>query len=594
MNAPRINACNGQRRRRHWLIALGSLVLAVVFSLLQPALPRARAGVATQPPLRVQLRWLPQAQFAGFYVAQDLDLFEREGLPVDLQPGGPQVDPLQRLIEGKTDVAMGWVSDALQERLQGADIVNVAQLLQRPGTMLVCRADAGVQQAADLRGKRVGTWFLGDQYDLGYWLRSHGLTLADVQLVRQRPAGRDLIGGQVDCAMAMSYNEFLTILNAGALKSNLFAVRFGQEDSGFLEDGLYVRAADLRDPVQRDRLMRLLRGLAAGWRYAARYPGEAVAITRRFMQDSDKDHQRDMLDEILQLMDLRRGFGLLDPVSFARSVTIVGQGSGQPAAIARAAQGAWSLQVWRQAQLDGPQKGPLGPAGRHAFAQLVSSPWFYGLDLVGTAAFGFSGFLRALQRRYDLWGCFILTMLPAVGGGTLRDLLVGGMRSPPFIFKDSTYLLLVVTVMISGLLLSNLLKTGAPESRWFNRLLGICDSIGLATFTIIGARVALEADLGWWWMAICAALTCAGGGMLLDVVTGREPRTFQGEPYEEIAVLGALVLIAGLLIADRFETLTWPVLVALVVSWWFVFLLRQIVVKHNLRSWRPGISPATR
>ena len=594
MNAPRINACNGQRRRRHWLIALGSLVLAVVFSLLQPALPRARAGVATQPPLRVQLRWLPQAQFAGFYIAQDLDLFEREGLPVDLQPGGPQVDPLQRLIEGKTDVAMGWVSDALQERLQGADIVNVAQLLQRPGTMLVCRADAGVQQAADLRGKRVGTWFLGDQYDLGYWLRSHGLTLADVQLVRQRPAGRDLIGGQVDCATAMSYNEFLTILNAGALKSNLFAVRFGQEDSGFLEDGLYVRAADLRDPVQRDRLMRLLRGLAAGWRYAARYPGEAVAITRRFMQDSDKDHQRDMLDEILQLMDLRRGFGLLDPGSFARSVTIVGQGSGQPAAIARAAQGAWSLQVWRQAQLDGPQKGPLGPAGRHAFAQLVSSPWFYGLDLVGTAAFGFSGFLRALQRRYDLWGCFILTMLPAVGGGTLRDLLVGGMRSPPFIFKDSTYLLLVVTVMISGLLLSNLLKTGAPESRWFNRLLGICDSIGLATFTIIGARVALEADLGWWWMAICAALTCAGGGMLLDVVTGREPRTFQGEPYEEIAVLGALVLIAGLLIADRFETLTWPVLVALVVSWWFVFLLRQIVVKHNLRSWRPGISPATR
>jgi uncharacterized membrane protein YeiH len=82
--------------------------------------------------------------------------------------------------------------------------------------------------------------------------------------------------------------------------------------------------------------------------------------------------------------------------------------------------------------------------------------------------------------------------------------------------------------------------------------------------------------------------------MLLDVVTGREPRTFQGEPYEEIAVLGALVLIAGLLVADRFETLTWPVLVALVVCWWFVFVSRQIVVKHNLRSWRPGISAATK
>lgn len=588
MNASGLNPCRGRR----WLIALSALVAVVLFSLVQLNLPWSRAAAAELQPLRVQLRWLPQAQFAGFYVAQDLDLFTREGLRVDLQPGGPQVDPLQQLIQGKTDVAMGWVSDALQARQRGADIVNVAQLLQRPGTMLVCRADAGVQQAADLRGKRVGTWFLGDQYDLGHWLRGHGLNLADVQLVRQRPAAQDLIGGQVDCATAMSYNEFLTIVDSGALKSNLFTVRFAQENSGFLEDGLYVRAADLRDPARRDRLVHLLRGLAAGWRYAARYPDEAVAITERFMEGSDREHQQDMLSEILQLMDLRRGFGLLDPGSFARSVTIVGEGSGQPAAIAGAARGAWSLQVWRQAQIDGPQKGPLGPAGRHAFAQLVSSPWFYGLDLVGTAAFGFSGFLRALQRRYDLWGCFILTLLPAVGGGTLRDLLIGGMRSPPFIFKDSTYLLLVVAVMISGLLLSNLLNAGAPETRWFNRLLGICDSIGLATFTIIGARVALEADLGWWWMVICAALTCAGGGMLLDVVTGREPRTFQGEPYEEIAVLGALVLIAGLLIADRFETLTWPVLVALVVSWWFVFVVRQIVVKHNLRSWRPGIAAA--
>ena len=579
---------------RRWLIGLAALAVTLMLGLVQLQLPPARAGVADQQPLRVRLRWLPQAQFAGFYVAQDLDLFEREGLAVDLQPGGPQVDPLRQLIEGKTDVAMGWVSDALQQRLQGADIVNVAQLLQRPGTMLVCTDASQVERAADLRGKRVGTWFLGDQYDLGYWLRNHGLSLADVRLVRQRPAARDLIDGRVDCATAMSYNEFLTILDSGALKSNLFTVRFGQENSGFLEDGLYVRAADLRDPAKRDRLARLLRGLAAGWRYAARYPDEAVAITQRFMEGSDKDHQLDMLNEILQLMDLSRGFGLLDPSSFARSVTIVGQGSGTPAAIARAAQGAWSMQVWRDAQIDGPQKGPLGPAGRHAFAQLVSSPWFYALDLVGTAAFGFSGFLRALQRRYDLWGCFILTLLPAVGGGTLRDLLIGGMRSPPFIFKDGTYLLIVVSVMISGLLLSKLLNAGAPETPWFNRLLGICDSIGLATFTIIGARVALEADLGWWWMAICAALTCAGGGMLLDVVTGREPRTFQGEPYEEIAVVGALVLIAGLLIADRFETLTWPVLVALVVCWWFVFISRQIVVKHNLRSWRPGISPATR
>ena len=573
---------------RRWHLRLWGCLLLLLAALGMAGLPATLAQPELQP-LRVQLRWLPQAQFAGFYVAQDLKLFEGEGLSVTLQPGGPSVNGLQRLIDGQADVAMGWTSDALDIRRQGADLVNVAQLLQRPGTMLVCRADSGVRQPADLRGKRIGTWFLGDQFDVGHWLRAHGLTLNAVQLIRQRPAAQDLLDGRVDCATAMSYNEFQTILRAGALKSELFSVRLARENSGFLEDGLYVRAADIDDPVSRDRLVRLLRSLAQGWRYAARHPDEAVAITERYMERSDGQHQEAMLKEILQLMDLNKGFGLLDPATFARSVEIVGQGSGEPAAIARAAEGAWSLKIWRAARLDGPQRGPLGPAGRQSFSALVNSPWFYGLDLVGTTAFGLSGFLRALQRRYDLWGCFILTLLPAVGGGTLRDLLIGGMRSPPFIFKDSTYLMVVALVVVAGSILAVLLSQGAADSEGFNKVLGVFDSIGLATFTIIGAQVALEADLNWWWMAICAALTCAGGGMLLDVVTGREPRTFQGEPYEEIAVLGALVLIVGLLIADRFETLQWPVLAAMVVSWTFVFASRQLVVRHNLRSWRPGL-----
>jgi NitT/TauT family transport system substrate-binding protein len=559
------------------------MLLALGLTALPPGEARGM-----QQPLRVQLRWLPQAQFAGFYVAKDLKFFENEGLAVSLQPGGPSINGLQRLIDGEADVAIGWSSDALDLRRQGADLVNVAQLLQRSGTMLICSAESGVKQPLDLKGKRIGTWFLGDQFDVGHWLRSHGLDLKDVRLVRQRPAAQDLLDGRVDCATAMSYNEFQTVLRAGAFQSRLFTVRFALENSGFLEDGLYVRGSDLQDPTKRARLIRLLRGLARGWRYASRHPQEAVAITERYMTHSDSQHQADMLQEILKLMDLSRGFALLDPVSFARSAAIVGQGSGHEAAIRNAAEGAWSLKIWRAARIDGPQRGPLGPAGRQVFSALVQSPWFYGLDLVGTAAFALSGFLHALQRRYDLWGCFILTLLPAVGGGTLRDLLIGGMRSPPFIFKDSTYLLVVALVVAAGSVLAGLLSSGAADGQRFNRVLGVCDSVGLATFTIIGAQVALEGDLSWWWMPICAALTCAGGGMLLDVVTGREPRTFQGEPYEEIAVAGALLLIVGLLVADQFETLQWPVLVVMILSWIFVFVTRQLVVQFNLRSWSPG------
>jgi len=571
-----------------WHQRLWAVLVILLVSLLTIGLP-SLSMQRQQMPLRVQLRWLPQAQFAGFYVAKGLEFFQREGLSVSLEPGGPSVNGLQRLRDGEVDVTIAWTSDALDMRRQGAQLVNVAQLLQRPGTMLVCSAASGVQKAADLKGKRVGTWFLGDEFDVGYWLQRYGLGLDAVRLVEQKPAARDLLNGQVDCATAMSYNEFQTILQAGALQSDLFTVRFAEENSGVLEDGLYVRASDLQDPVKRDRLARFLRSLAAGWRYTARHPDEAVAITERFMDSSNTTHQKAMLREILQLMDLNKGYGLLDPATFRRSVEIVGRGSGDPEGIATAARGAWSLKVWRDSELDGPQRGPLGPAGREAFATLVTSSWFYVLDLIGTTAFGLSGFIRALQRRYDLWGCFILTLLPAVGGGILRDLLIGGMRSPPFVFQDGTYLLVVLIVLAAGSILASLLNEGAADSANFQRLLGLCDSIGLATFTIIGAQVALEADLNWWWMVICAALTCAGGGMVLDVVTGREPRTFQGEPYEEIAVIGAVVLIGGFMIADRFETLQWPVLAAMVVSWVTVFISRQLVIRHNLRSWRPGL-----
>ena len=569
-----------------WRRLLENMLMATLLAITL-IIPTANS----YPPeaLRVQLRWLPQAQFAGFYVARDNEIFRKNGLDVTIEPGGPTVNGLQRLLDGEVDVAVAWSSDALDLRRQGGDVVNIGQLLQQPGTMLVCNSTSGVARAEDLIGKRVGTWKIGDQFDVGHWLKSHGLGLHDIELIQQRPAAQDLLSGDVDCATAMSYNEFQTILNAGELKTGLFTVRFAQESSGFLEDGLYVRAKDLKDASKRDQLVTFLKCLAEGWRYAARYPSEAIAITERYMEDSDTEHQHAMLEEILQLMDLNEGFGLLDPMAFAKSAEIIGEGSGEISSISNAAKGAWSHSIWRRAKIGGPQQGPLGPAGRQTFAALVASPWFYGLDLIGTAAFAISGFIRALQRRYDLWGCFILTLLPAVGGGTIRDLLIGGMRSPPFILKDSNYLLVVFVVVIAGSILASRTKAGFVQSKRLSQVLGLCDSIGLATFTIIGAQVALEAELSWIWMMICAALTTAGGGLLLDVVTGREPRTFQGEPYEEIAVFGALTLSLGLFIADQFETLQWPILAAMVACWNIVFICRQLVIRHDLRSWRPGI-----
>src|SRR5262249_22307614 len=153
-----------------------------------------------------------------------------------------------------------------------------------------------------------------------------------------------------------------------------------------------------------------------------------------------------------------------------------------------------------------------------------------------------AGFMRAQQRHYNLWGAAILTFLPAVGGGTLRDLLIGGDRHPPFIFKDPAYLSIVLGLVVVGSVLPRMMPKSIIQTRRVTRALAVFDTAGLAAFTIVGAEVALVAGLGWHWVPICAALTTAGGGTLLDVVTGQEPSTFKGEPYEEVAIGGALLL----------------------------------------------------
>jgi uncharacterized membrane protein YeiH len=179
-------------------------------------------------------------------------------------------------------------------------------------------------------------------------------------------------------------------------------------------------------------------------------------------------------------------------------------------------------------------------------------------------------------------------MLPAVGGGTLRDLLVGGERHPPFIFKDPAYMFVVFGVVAGATLTLPLLSPEIAQTRRFNRALAIFDTIGVAAFTVVGAGVALHANLPWYWIAICAAFTCAGGGMLLDIVTGNEPRTFKGEPYEEIAVLGALVLCACLWFADRYEHASWIVTFAILLVIVVVYTARMLVIVLGIRSYRLG------
>jgi uncharacterized membrane protein YeiH/ABC-type nitrate/sulfonate/bicarbonate transport system substrate-binding protein len=561
-------------------------LLAATLVTVAPALAQ------TPDRVRLQLLWTHQAQFAGIYVAIANGYYEREGIAVDVAEGGPGIDTLEELGAGRADIALSWLPAAIDARRQGRDVVNIAQIFHRSGMAIICRRDMGVRSTADIAGKTFGVWNVGDERNMAFWLRAMKIAPESLKLTQQQPNGRDLIEGRTACITAMKYNEYWSILRAGIKPSDLFVVRLGDEGFGFLEDGLYVTAKAITDEKKRDVLVRFLRATFRGWRHVLGNADEAHAITMSFAPRLDPSDQRRMLDSILDLVGDSKPLGLLDLGDVQRSIDIVAGPGGDTAALGQTFREGWTHQLWRDAGPGADGFMRLSVATRHYLSEAVNSRWFYALDLIGTVAFGLAGFMRAQQRRYDLWGALILTMLPAVAGGTLRDLLVGGDRHPPFIFKDPTYMYIVLEIIVIGTLLSRFTSDRFTGTRGFERNLTFFDTLGLAAFTVIGAKVALLADLNWVWIPFCAALTCAGGGMLLDIVTGREPRTFQGEPYEEIAIAGGLFLVLALNVADWFEHSAWIVTAAILATMAMVFVTRMLVVTRGWRSYRLGTDSA--
>lgn len=196
---------------------------AVVFIALLIFLPHIL--FADEPtPLRVQLQWSHQAQFAGFYVAEERGHFEAEGLKVEIISGGSSIDPLNSLIDGEADVAMAWLANSWRHHVAGhPPVVNIAQILSRPSMAVICRLSQGVLRPSDILDREIGIWdTAGDGVIVEEMLRRAGIPTDRVELTPQRPDGLDLIEGKLPCATAMEYNEYYALLRAGIPAADLF------------------------------------------------------------------------------------------------------------------------------------------------------------------------------------------------------------------------------------------------------------------------------------------------------------------------------------------------------------------------------------
>lgn len=528
--------------------------------------------------IRLQLQWDHQAQFAGFYVAQSRKYFAEQGLEVEILPGGPNINPITELQQGHADIAVSWLSNAWQNTNSDKPVTNIAQIFINSSLIIICRASAGIFSAKDVIGKKIGVWNLGDELVVEEWMRRFKVPRDKVELVAQRPNGLDLIENKVPCATAMDYSEYWSLLRAGIDPSDIIIIS-DKEEVPHIEDGLYVLSERLQSEPFREALTRFLLASRMGWEMAKFSPTLAIETVDRVKPGLNKDQQRHMLENILNDIDYRHEkFGLLDLKTYESAIAkILSHGS-----VKKEPDALWTHEIWRALRMDEGSDPPIRFATRHYVANVFESQFFKLFFAIGVLTFALSGVLEAINRGYDLWGRLVLAFVSGLGGGTIRDLLVGGDRYPLAYTRDITLPTGILVIVLASVLVT-MYKRDLHHRPTFKKFKLLVDIIGFSVLATAGAMIAIVANLHWLWAPICAALSCAGGGMLRDIVINNEPATFKGVIYEEIAVIGALIFVFGLMIANHHEHSALPVYISIGVAVALIMVLRTIVYRYHLK-----------
>ena len=300
----------------------------------------------------IQLKWVTQAQFGGYYVAQDKGYYSAAGLDVTIKPGGPDIATPQVIAGGGADVIVDWMPSALASREKGVSLVNIAQIFKKSGMMLTCRKDSGIKSPSDFRGKTLGVWFYGNEYPFLSWMSQLGIPTKGgsngVTVLKQGFNVDPILQKQAECVSTMTYNEYWQVVDAGLSPSELVVYKYEDQGVATLEDGLYVLEKNLRNKAFVDKMALFLRASIKGWKYAADHPDEAADIV---LENDDtgaqtEKHQRRMMREINKLVGNQpQGIGYLIPADYNRTVKVLMSSDSTPV-ITKKPKGAWSHIIW--------------------------------------------------------------------------------------------------------------------------------------------------------------------------------------------------------------------------------------------------------
>ncbi|MBA2336856.1 MAG: ABC transporter substrate-binding protein [Acidimicrobiia bacterium] len=277
--------------------------------------------------VRLQLQWVAQSQFAGYFAALDEGMYEDECLDVTILEGAVDIVPQQVLATGGAEFALAWVPKALVSCQAGADIVNIAQVFERSGTLMVSFADSGITSVEDFAGRNVGNWGFGNEFELTAAIAEAGLT-DSVTLVAQDFTMNALLNGEIDVAEAMTYNEYAQVLEAvnpdtGELyqPEELNVVDFNDVGTAMLQDAVWAEAAWLAD--NEDIAERFLRASFRGWVFCRDNFDACVEHVLNNGSTLGESHQRWQLNEINALIwPATNGIGVMNVPLWDQTVDV--------------------------------------------------------------------------------------------------------------------------------------------------------------------------------------------------------------------------------------------------------------------------------
>jgi NitT/TauT family transport system substrate-binding protein len=324
----------------------------VLFGAIAAVVGLGLASAHAADKVTLQLKWVTQAQFAGYYVAKDKGFYKDANLDVTIKAGGPDIAPEQVIAGGGADVIVDWMPAALAAREKGVKLVNIAQPFKKSGLELTCRKETGVTKPADFKGKTLGVWFFGNEYPFLAWMAKLKIPTtggkSGVTVIKQGFNVDPLLQKQADCISTMTYNEYWQVIDAGIPANQLVVFKYEDQGVATLEDGLYVVEDKLKDPAFVDKMGRFVKASMKGWTYAREHADEAVKIVLSNDETGaqTEHHQAQMLQEINKLT--AGSNGALVSADANRTVETLLSGGSDPV-ITKKPEGAWTDAVTKKA-----------------------------------------------------------------------------------------------------------------------------------------------------------------------------------------------------------------------------------------------------